>query len=103
MVAVYAQMDNILSESIYYMYLSEKEKILVSKLSAILKLANSLDRSHKQKLKLLNTKLNGKTLTITLSSIMDISIENWEFQRSALFFEDVFGIKPIFKFKSLLL
>lgn len=103
MVAVCAQVDNILSESFYYIQLSDKEKILVSKLSAILKLGNSLDRSHKQKLKLLNTKLNGKTLTITISGIMDASLENWEFQRSALFFEDVFGIKPIFKFKSLLL
>ena len=74
------------------------KKVLVSKLSAILRVADALDRSHKQKIESIDVKLNGDRLIIKANAGDDnIDLEKWAFREKGLFFEEVFGIKPVLK------
>jgi len=65
---------------------------VVKKLAAILRIADSLDRSHKQKVKDISAKTeNGKVqFKLTLNN-ESIDIELWNLERRQQMFEDVFG------------
>lgn len=85
-----------------YPGLSEKNKLVVSKLVAIFQLANALDKSSKQKLQSIRIRLSENTLNITGVSDQNVTLERWAFRECAPFFEEVFGIKPQLSMKSLL-
>ena len=78
-----------------YMALSAPHRIIVSKLAAILKLAESLDVSHKQKIKHLNIAEQGKNLVFSVAIKDDILLEKWSFEGKTRFFEEVIGVKPV--------
>ena len=71
----------------------------VSKLTAILRLATGLDRSHKQKFVNVKSVLKDDQLTITVDSPADITLEKGLIGRKAQFFEEVFSVKPVIKQK----
>ena len=71
----------------------------MAKLVAILRVANALDRSHKQKFKNCKAALKEKELIITVNTVDDISLECELFPEKAGFFEEVFGIQPKIKQK----
>jgi len=75
--------------------LTLEQKVIVSKLSAFIRLADAIDRSHRQKVSQADIVLRGDELVITVSSNEDISLERWTFAEKAEFFEAVFGIKPL--------
>lgn len=79
--------------------MSEAQYMTIMKLTAILRITNAMDRSHKQKFKNIKTSMKNQTLTITTESIEDISLERVLFKEKADFFEEVFGIRPILKQK----
>lgn len=79
--------------------LSEKERVLISKLVAILKLANALDKSHKQKIVIQSVKLKDKELQVKATANVKTMLEEWDFQYKAIFFQEVFGITPVLKVK----
>lgn len=79
--------------------LAEKERVLVSKLVAILKLANALDKSHKQKIVVQSVKLKDKELQVKATTSVKTMLEEWDFKAKALFFQEVFGITPVLKVK----
>ncbi|MTI65243.1 MAG: HD domain-containing protein [Firmicutes bacterium] len=82
-----------------YGILSEKNRIKVSKLAAILRLANALDRSHKQKIKIKDIYIDNRNLYIDTYSKEDYLLEQWTFINEADFFKQVFGLSPILKIK----
>jgi exopolyphosphatase/guanosine-5'-triphosphate,3'-diphosphate pyrophosphatase len=69
--------------------------ILLEKLTAILRVANALDRSHKQKFKNVKIALKEKELIITVDTVDNILLEKGLFGEKAEFFEEVFSIKPV--------
>ncbi len=73
--------------------LTPNQKVTVSKLSAIIRLADAIDRSHRQKVSQADAVLRGDEIVITVTSTEDMSLEGWTFADKADFFEDVFGIK----------
>lgn len=73
--------------------LSNEDKIKVAKLAAIIRLADALDRTHKQKALDCDIVLKGEELIIRVTSREDYSLEEWTFLDKADFFEDVFGVK----------
>ncbi|MDD5948625.1 MAG: HD domain-containing protein [Lachnospiraceae bacterium] len=77
--------------------MSRDDYIVISKLTAILRVANALDRSHKQKIKNIKASLKDKTLLIMTDAIADISLERALFTAKADFFEEVYGIRPVIK------
>lgn len=71
----------------------------IAKLTAILRLANGLDRSHRQKFKNMKVVLKGNQLILTIETITDISLESGIFSDKAAFFEEVYGIMPVIRLK----
>lgn len=67
---------------------------LVAKLAAILRLADALDRSYKQKIEKCQVVLKGGELAIQARSRMDLSLEEWTFANKKNLFLEVFGIMP---------
>ena len=73
--------------------------ILTAKLTAMLRLANSMDRSHGQKLRDCRITVKDKTLTVSAEYSGDITLEAVSFEQKAAFFEEIFGIRPVLKQK----
>lgn len=83
----------------YDMGISTDAYLTLVKLTAILRVANALDRSHKQKFKDIRPYLSGKELVITTKVMDDITLEQGLFKDKADFFEEVYGIRPVLKKK----
>jgi len=79
--------------------MDQKSYMIVAKLAAILRLANAMDRSHKQKFKNVRAVLYDKKLIITIESFDDIVLEKGLFYTKSDSFEKIFGIKPLIKEK----
>ncbi|MDR1541217.1 MAG: HD domain-containing protein [Clostridiales bacterium] len=77
-------------------------RVLVSKLVAILRLADSLDRSHKQKFKEIDVKTTDGELLITITTDKNTDLEQWSFKEKGRFFEEVFGMKAVIRKKKVL-
>lgn len=74
----------------------EKEILpLVAKLAAILRLADALDRSYRQKIKDCQVEVKGNELLVKVKSKEDLALEEWTFNNKANLFEAVFGLMPV--------
>ena len=73
--------------------------LTVAKLSAILRVSNAMDRSHKQKFKNVKAAVKGRELVITIETMDDIALEKALFDAKTAYFENVFSIKPVIKEK----
>ena len=73
--------------------------LLVAKLTAILRLANAMDRSHYQKVEALRVVLKDRELQMIIDSSRDISLELGLLRDKVQFFEEVFGIRLVLKRK----
>lgn len=79
--------------------LDRESYLIVAKLTAILRLTNSLDRSHKQKLKGMKAILQDNELILNVDTQEDITLESCFFDKGAEFFTEVFSITPVLKQK----
>ncbi|MCT4593450.1 MAG: HD domain-containing protein [Anaeromicrobium sp.] len=77
--------------------LDTKTKIIIGKLSAIVRLADALDRSHKQKIKDIKVKIDKKDIIIYIYTNEDTLLEEWALEKKSYLFKDVFGYNPILK------
>ncbi|MDE7232313.1 MAG: exopolyphosphatase, partial [Lachnospiraceae bacterium] len=76
----------------------DKEAYLtIAKLTAILKIANGQDRSHKQKFKDVKASLKERELVITVDGSVDITLEKGLFTKRSDFFEEVYSIRPVIR------
>ena len=80
--------------------LTRKDYLTIAKLTAILKIANGLDRSHKQKFKNVRTALKDEQLIITVDASLDITLEKGLFSKRAEFFEEVYSVRPVIRQRS---
>ena len=68
--------------------------MLIGKLTAILRVANALDRSHKQKVEEIKAAVREKELVLTIDTQEDLTLEEGLLTEKADFFEEVFSIRP---------
>lgn len=73
--------------------------ITISELAAILRIANILDKSHRQKIKNVSAVVKAGKLIITVNTFEDFTLEAGLFESRAEFFEQVFGLVPQLKVK----
>ena len=73
--------------------------ILIAKLTAILRLVNSMDKTHKSKLIDCRMAVREGQLVITTGYKGDLALESASFEQKAAFFEEIFGIRPVLKQK----
>lgn len=74
--------------------LDNREKLVVSKLAAIFRMANALDKSHREKLRDLKITVENDRVLFRAAASADTLLEQWAFAESAQFFKDVFGLSP---------
>ena len=73
--------------------------LLTAKLTAILRLANAMDRSHYQKVKGIKAVLKERELQLVVDSDQDISLELGLLKDKVQFFEEVFGVRLVLRRK----
>lgn len=77
--------------------LDDSDYIVVAKLAAILRIANILDKSHTQKIEDISVTVKDDTMIISAKAYEDISLEAGLFESRAVFFEQVYGIRPVLR------
>ena len=88
-----AEISNIGTEENIY----NKRDIRLAKLSAILQMANALDKSHKQKMKNFSINLRDNKLLLEINHMGDLSLEILSFNSHKDFFREIFGIEFVLK------
>lgn len=78
-----------------YMSLPREDRAAVLKLSAMLRVADALDRGHTQRLKLVDLELKEDHLVLQTDCQGDLSLERLSLAEKADMFEDVFGLKVV--------
>jgi exopolyphosphatase/guanosine-5'-triphosphate,3'-diphosphate pyrophosphatase len=78
-----------------YLMLDDTDQIIVSKLAAILRIAEALDISHKEKVNKIEVLFSGKEVHFHVWTSEDILLEEWNFAGNITFFEEVMGYKPV--------
>jgi len=81
----------------YFQYLPSGQRITVSKLTAILRMADAMDASHRQKLKNISIVSLPDSLNISFDSNEDLTYELWAFGRKTDLYIQVFGATPVLK------
>jgi exopolyphosphatase/guanosine-5'-triphosphate,3'-diphosphate pyrophosphatase len=80
-----------------YKLLAPKDRLTVTKLAAILRLADALDAEHGSKVTGFTVELKRPKFSIKLRGEGDLLLEKWSIQRKSPFFEEVFGVKLAFE------
>jgi exopolyphosphatase/guanosine-5'-triphosphate,3'-diphosphate pyrophosphatase len=75
------------------MSLSGSERNRVTRLAAILRLADALDREHRQAVHAIASTRADSSVVLELQSTGDLLLERWAVQRKAGLFEKTFGLK----------
>ena len=71
-----------------------EDRAIVSKLAAILRVADALDHSHSQRIFHKGYAVDDTRFIISVSGIDDVSIEQVALKNKGSMFEDVFGLQP---------
>ena len=77
-----------------FAWLPMEERIVISKLAAIFRLANALDKSHRHKLRDLKIHLEDDQVLFKAKAAENTLLERWAFAESAQYFKEVFGLSP---------
>lgn len=87
--------DNLsVEENPDFAWLPMEERIVVTKMAAIFRLANALDKSHRGKIRDLKVSLDEDRVVFKAKSADNTLLERWAFEESAQFFKEVFGLSP---------
>ncbi len=76
-----------------YAMLDRDNRVAVSKLAAILRMAVALDASRNQSIHTIRCIQKGETLILSTSDAVDLSLEQLALQQSSDLFEETFGMK----------
>ncbi len=68
-----------------------------AKLTAIIRVANVLDRSHRQKIEEIKAAVKDQELLLTVTAREDLALEKGLLPEQADFFEEIFSIRPVLK------
>lgn len=71
------------------------DRMAVLKLTAILRVADALDRGHSQRIQSFDTEFKGDTLILKLHGVQDTILEKIAMKEKADLFESIFGYKVI--------
>lgn len=80
-----------------YAELGRDDRIAVSKLAAILRVADSLERSHAQRVRDVVFAREGNQFVITVRGVEDVTLERLALEEKGGLFETVYGLKVILR------
>jgi len=81
----------------YFARLTPGEQKRVTRLSAILRIADAIDREHTQNIKRVLVSLKGLNLLLMLEANRDTHLEEWAIRKKGKFFEKALGLKVIIR------
>lgn len=76
----------------HFTRLNERDRDRVTKLSALLRLADALDREHLQRVEDVAVQLQGKAVALSVVGLGDLLLERWALQKKKQLFEKVFDV-----------
>ena len=79
--------------------IDREDYLTAVKLSALLRLANTLDKSNRHKISQIRISLKENQLLMTADTLADITLERGIFHNACDAFAEVFGIRPVLKQK----
>lgn len=80
-----------------YAMLSREQRIAVSKLAAMLRVADSLDHSHSGRVQEIRCRREKSRLVITVPHVDDLSLEQLALQQKGTLFEEIFGLQVLLR------
>ena len=80
-----------------YALLDRESRVIVSKLAAILRVADALERSHSQRISEIRCKREPGRLVITVPKVDDLSLEQLALMQKGSLFEETFGMKVLLR------
>ena len=83
-----------------YMTLAPDDRVRVSKLAAILRVADALDRAHQGKIRDMQAVIEDERVILRVLGPQDLTLERWGLSRKADMFQQVFGRKIVLERRS---
>ena len=80
-----------------YQALPRESRLVVSKLAAILRIADALDRSHLRQMHALSFSREGDQFIITAHDVEDVTLERLALSEKGDLFESIFGLQPVLR------
>ena len=77
--------------------LPTEDQVLISKLTAILRLSDALDGSHRQKLHEISVAMGADGLVISGDTMYDMTYDKWFFENHTDLFEQFFRVKAFLR------
>ncbi|GHP14127.1 exopolyphosphatase [Lentilactobacillus fungorum] len=81
----------------HFQHISAENRRLISKLAAILRLADALDDDRQQKIKKISVSIKAPKVIITVFSNASLAYENWIFNSKSQFFTEAYGFRAELK------
>jgi exopolyphosphatase / guanosine-5'-triphosphate,3'-diphosphate pyrophosphatase len=75
--------------------LPDNEKAALLRLITLLRMADSLDRSHEQRIASINCQVRNGSVAIELDSDKDIDLEQWAVERTGTLFREIYGVPVV--------
>lgn len=75
-----------------YANLNRDERVAVSKLAAILRIAIAIDDSRSQRIKTISCSVDNRKLNLTAVGVEDVSLEQLALRQNGNLFEEIFGL-----------
>lgn len=75
-----------------YAALSHEDQVSVSKMAALLRVADSLERSHAQRIKKISVRKEEGAVVIRAPGVADVSLEQFALQQKGNLFENLYGL-----------
>ncbi|MDR1215369.1 MAG: HD domain-containing protein [Treponema sp.] len=91
----YHREDSPSSDDVAYIALQREERVLVLKMTSILRVSDALDRGHAQQIKIKYIERKNENAIFHLQGDVDTSLERIGLEEKAGMFEDVFGYKIV--------
>lgn len=80
-----------------YSNLSRQDRVVVSKLSSILRVADALDRSYSQRIREFTCSIQKSRLVISVPGVDDLSLEQIAMKQTAQLFEETYGLSVLMR------
>ncbi|MBO4928062.1 MAG: hypothetical protein J5379_07425 [Clostridiales bacterium] len=80
-----------------YAEIPTQDQVLVSKLTALLRLSDALDASHKQKLRDITATMTSEGMVISGDTMYDMTYDKWFFENHTDLFEQFFSVKAFLR------
>lgn len=80
-----------------YGQLSQEDRLAVSKMAAILRVADALDRNHLQQARDLSCSVERDEFVITVNNVEDLAVERLAVQEKGALFQEIYGLPVVLK------